>query len=310
MSDKAQYFAVQPADPSEVSSALNAAETCWQRGDRPEALRALRQAVEAASDAELDGRALELAKLAADLATHIGSMSARPPPVAPSVVPPPAPSRPSAVPQAKGSGPSVVPPAKGSGPSVVPPTKGSGPSVVPPARSSGSSVIPPRPAQVASRPSPARTAGPTPLRAAAATEEPRKAERKSLAGEVSRGRAPSAHEDMTTPVRVPHVTHDVPSARKKSNSRGDRAKRPSRTDEIDAWPTEALKAQDLPAGLDGTTAPPVRATQAARVMVWRDADGSVRMTPAGAPAPADAIEAMLAAFDPDADLLALLRERS
>jgi hypothetical protein len=221
MSDKAQYFAVQPADPSEVSSALNAAETCWQRGDRPEALRALRQAVEAASDAELDGRALELAKLAADLATHIGSMSARPPP------------------QAKGSGPSVVPPAKGSGPSVVPPTKGSGPSVVPPARSSGSSVIPPRPAQVASRPSPARTAGPTPLRAAAATEEPRKAERKSLAGEVSRGRAPSAHEDMTTPVRVPHVTHDVPSARKKSNSRGDRAKRPSRTDEIDAWPTEA-----------------------------------------------------------------------
>ena len=83
----------------------------------------------------------------------------------------------------------------------------------------------------------------------------------------------------------------------------------SRTDEIDEWPTEALSAGDLPEALvaTSTSAPTVGPiTQAARVMVWREADGSVRVAAVGSPAPADAVEAMLAALEPDGDIRALL----
>ena len=296
MADKSPSFVVSSADPPEVSTALGEAEAAWTRSDQPEALRALRRAVEAASDAELDDRALELAKVAADLATHI-STSIRPPPA---------------------KGPSVVPPAKASGPSVIPPTVGGGPSVpagkglitapkapglapskqsVPPAKGSGPSVIPPRPAAVPSKPVAARTVGPTPLRAAQ-KEEAAKTDRKSFAGEVSRGRG--ANEELTEPVKVPHLTHEPPPPRKKANSRGEKTRRSSRTDEIDG----ASKGADIPSALGAT----VLLTQVARVMLWREADGSTRIALIGKPAPADAVEAMIVALGPGGDLATLLHE--
>src|SRR5580698_9090622 len=80
MADKTPMFAIKPDDPKDVSWGLTTAEACFRRGERSDALRWLRRAVEAASEAEADERALELAKLAADLATQIGTM-APPPPV-------------------------------------------------------------------------------------------------------------------------------------------------------------------------------------------------------------------------------------
>ncbi len=66
---------VRDDDPEDVSWALSTAATSFARGDRAEALKWLRRAAEAASEAEHDSRALELAKAAADL-------SATPPPPA------------------------------------------------------------------------------------------------------------------------------------------------------------------------------------------------------------------------------------
>jgi len=168
--------------------------------------------------------------------------------------------------------------------------------------------------------------GPTPLRV---KENPATI---SLAGEVSRGRAPVANEDLTEPVKVPHLvapSSDIPPPRKRASSRGDRSKREGRADESDGWPTaDALKPAELPAGLPETviqptdvasgaqpegapgvvaSSTPVRPTQAAHVLVWREADGSVHITPIGSPAPTDAVEAILAALAPEVDLAALLR---
>lgn len=60
---------VRDDDPEDVSWALSTAATQFARGDRAEALKWLRRAAEAASEAEHDKRALELAKAAAELTT-------------------------------------------------------------------------------------------------------------------------------------------------------------------------------------------------------------------------------------------------
>src|SRR6476661_8962896 len=115
MSDSLQVPEVpeaQPEDPEDVSWALSTAEAMWARGDHSEGIKWVRRAAEAASEAEKDERALELAKAAADLAGMIsrgvsrGSIDleevveAAPPPVPParmSAVPQPA-SKPPAAP--------------------------------------------------------------------------------------------------------------------------------------------------------------------------------------------------------------------
>lgn len=148
----------KPDDPEDVSWALSTAEAMWARGDHAEGIKWVRRAAEAASEAENDNRALELAKAAADLQGLIARMSvadkgsdrklpAAPPPVptksGPPSVPPPnrsvppigrsaASGKPSAPPAgAKGSGRSVPPiplPSKTSSPppaTTAPPTKAS-----------------------------------------------------------------------------------------------------------------------------------------------------------------------------------------
>lgn len=57
----------KPDDPEDVSWALSTAEAMWARGDHSEGIKWVRRAAEAASEAENDNRALELAKAAADL---------------------------------------------------------------------------------------------------------------------------------------------------------------------------------------------------------------------------------------------------
>lgn len=57
----------KPEDPEDVSWALSTAEAMWARGDHAEGIKWVRRAAEAASEAEDDNRALELAKAAADL---------------------------------------------------------------------------------------------------------------------------------------------------------------------------------------------------------------------------------------------------
>jgi hypothetical protein len=58
----------KPEDPEDVSWALSTAEAMWARGDHSEGIKWVRRAAEAASEAEFDARALELAKAAAELA--------------------------------------------------------------------------------------------------------------------------------------------------------------------------------------------------------------------------------------------------
>lgn len=72
--------AAVPGDPEDVSWALSTAEAMYGRGDVAEALKWVRRAAEAASEAENDDRALELAKAAADLTAAMSAASAAPPP--------------------------------------------------------------------------------------------------------------------------------------------------------------------------------------------------------------------------------------
>jgi hypothetical protein len=65
----------RPEDPEDVSWALSTAEAMWARGDHLEGIKWVRRAAEAASEAEADTRALELAKAAADLTSLVARRS-------------------------------------------------------------------------------------------------------------------------------------------------------------------------------------------------------------------------------------------
>jgi len=278
MPDQTPSFGVKPGDPADVSSALTSANESWKRGDRAGALRSLRLAVEAASEAELDERALELAKVAADLATHIGSM---------------APPR---------------------------------PSVAAAPRAPASPVAIPKVTPGAARPVVAKTPVREVPRTAPAKEAPRKADRKSMTNEASRDRQAERPSGRTLDGTDPDMAPPAPPApRKRSLSRADRLesqRRSSRTDEIDEWPTEVLAGDELPGSLrkDGHSAKEaapskgatrLRASQAVRVLIWRDDAGLLQVTALGSSreAPSTAVEAAVVALDPGTDLVALLGER-
>jgi hypothetical protein len=67
----------KPDDPEDVSWALSTAEAMWARGDHAEGIKWVRRAAEAASEAESDERALELAKAVADLTALIAKPASR-----------------------------------------------------------------------------------------------------------------------------------------------------------------------------------------------------------------------------------------
>ncbi|HEY4119565.1 MAG TPA: hypothetical protein VGM56_16970 [Byssovorax sp.] len=119
-----------PSDDEEVSWALSTATALWSRGERAEALKWLRRAAEHASDANLDTRALELFKAAADVSTRLSALP--PPPATPSSPPP---GRASSLPSPPARGSSFpAPPVRASSAPSAPAQSATPPS--PPARGS------------------------------------------------------------------------------------------------------------------------------------------------------------------------------
>ena len=243
---------IRDDDPEDVSWALSTAATSFARGDRTEALKWLRRAAEAASEADRDGRALEIAKAAAELA----------PPSAPPARPVPKPA--------------------------------------------------PKPA-AAKTPAPAaKTPAAPPVKRANA--KPSKADdtakRAAMRSRPSRS-LPPADERTDT-----HVMTEV--------TKTDALPRHPSAAEADAWPTEAMGGEELDAlhevyGQERTRigqpayrpepkpeAPAFRASQAVHVVIWREADGSLRVAPRGTAVSAVTIEALLVAPSSEVDLLAWL----
>lgn len=74
----------KPTDPEDVAWGLQTAASLWKRGERGDAVAWLRRAAQAANDAQDDDRALELARVAAELADVVGNqgtmMPGAPPP--------------------------------------------------------------------------------------------------------------------------------------------------------------------------------------------------------------------------------------
>lgn len=186
----------KPEDPEDVSWALSTAEAMWARGDHLEGIKWVRKAAEAASDAEDDMRALELAKAASDLTTLISrrSMASAPDAPAPEARAAEAP-RPQPQPVVPPSNPPVTrpsgaPPKPHSSRPIPLPSKASQPPPKPAAAPAGRAA--PRPLAAAARPAQQgpqpgkgilsnRTATPDP---AANAKKSRRRSRDNLEGEA------------------------------------------------------------------------------------------------------------------------------
>ena len=292
-------------DLEDVAWALQTAEATWSRGDHADALKWIRRAAEAASEAELDDRALELAKAAADVASLLAER--------PAPTPPPPLATTAEAPRVKPT--SRPPPALATG--RVP---GSAPT---PAKV-GANVPPlPRPGQKWPTPPRVQTAGPP----------------------VSKRGGRRSSPSMTEETTIPGASAEVPRARRTSTTnetkRRGRSSKPSQeesappltarqpsTEEIEMWPTQSSLDDDLDDEQHtriGTPAyretaqrasahppmpplAPLVTSQAVRVVVWRAADG-VHVAPAGTQVAAIGVEAILVALDPVADLAAWLSNK-
>ncbi len=78
----------KPTDAEDVVWGLQTAASLWSRGERSDAVAWLRRAAQAASDATDDDRALELARIAAELADWMGTQGTAMPPANDTVPPP------------------------------------------------------------------------------------------------------------------------------------------------------------------------------------------------------------------------------
>ena len=327
-------------DSEDVAWALSTAEAMHARGDCGDALKWLRRAAEAASEAQSDDRALELAKAAADLASVLGPTTNAPPPR-----PPPWPS--SVFP---GTRPSVASPALAS---VHPGTRASSP---PSTRSSNLPERSPGPALGAVVravspfiPSEARAAA---MRRAQMGSRPEI----GAAPPLDDAHGPEANEAIVAPL-PPEPAHDGSDDQPDSNEMtplggpnprplsadppSERQTRPvdvnvpPESEHAGHWPTTpALLGDDLgeppdektrigvPAyaasaklateSTEDTPAPPLnppvhappdpllRPSQAMRVVVWRAVDG-VHVAPQGTRVAAISVDAVLVALDPSAD---------
>jgi hypothetical protein len=80
MTESLAFPAPEAGDPEDVAWNLQTGGTMWARGDQHEAVRWLRRAAEAASDAGTDLRAVALARAAADLTAALALPASIPPP--------------------------------------------------------------------------------------------------------------------------------------------------------------------------------------------------------------------------------------
>jgi hypothetical protein len=261
---------VNKDDAEDVSWALQTADTMWGRGDHADAVKWLRRAAEAASEAEADDRALELAKAAADLATQLGPIQTSPPPPPPPPPPPrPLTSRPPA--------PSAAPPRMfGSAPPPPPTPFPTTAARGAPPRSPAQSSAPARAPMAAARPAPMPALKP----AAAVTSrgpESRRGRRASQANLDAEARRAAAKEvtitrsvetENTQEIAIPPVHTPEPSPPPKRRGRASKpaveeVKTPPSppvvkaappvpfplpgTDEMDAWPTQSLSGDEFDA---------------------------------------------------------------
>lgn len=300
-------------DLEDVAWALQTAEATWSRGEHADALKWIRRAAEAASEAEADDRALELAKAAADVASLLAEKTSTtltgqgPPPI------------PHSAPRITSA--SRPPPAL-NGP-VPRPTGMTGPT--PPKFAAGTPALP-RPGQKG--PMPSRVQAPAPV-----SKRGGRRSSPSFTDEVTQTeaemRAPSRSRASVTNEAKKRSRNSKPSA--DETAQGPQTSRqPSVAEEIDAWPTQTLAGDDFddeaqhtrigtpayretakkasarpPAmGIPG----PLVMSQAVRVIVWREADG-VHVAPAGTQVTAISVEAVLVAMDPGADLAAWLSNK-
>ena len=273
--------AARDDDPEDVSWALSTAATQWARGDRIEALKWLRRAAEAASEAEKDSRALELAKAAADLSTPSMPPPSRPPPAMTPKAPPATPSsRPISV-----------------APKPAPATK------------------PPQPTAKAT-PQAKKTSTKPPAAGKSAADETSKRGAVKAKPEM-RPRAPLPDEKTDTHVMTEVTRLDAKPP--VHDSRTDAESWP--TESMGAEELDKLHENEQVYGTERTrigqpayrpSDPPpgqtveFKASQAVHVIVWRDGDGRLRVAPRGTTVSAVTIEALLVAPSPDVDLLAWL----
>jgi hypothetical protein len=294
-------------DIEDVAWALQTAEATWSRGDHADALKWVRRAAEAASEAEKDDRALELAKAAADVASLLADRptTVAPPPAA-MLAPPPLPR----------SNTSKPPP----GVSAVAARPATGAPTAPKVAMNMPAL--PRPGQKS--PTPVRVQSPAPVtKRGGRRSSPSFVEEASLASTVEgpRPRKASTTNETKKRGRSRPATEEAAPAAAANLS----------TEEIEAWPSQSLVGDDLEDPRDhtriGTPAyregaqrasarpaalpaalPPLVMSQAVRVVVWRGADG-VHVAPAGTQVAAIGVEAVLVALDPVADLAAWLSNK-
>jgi hypothetical protein len=318
-------------DLEDVSWALSTAEAMWGRGDHAEALKWLRRAAETAADAEEDDRALELAKAAADVATLItASKPAVTPSVLPAVVvtpiimsgshPPPS------LPATRGTTPTPpAPPVSTTTP--VPPVTSR---VAAPLASRVNAAAPslPRPGQ--KTPTPPRVSQPPLSRRSGRRSSPSMTDdgsgEKPVATRSARGSATNeARRRSRTSKPAADETSDG-EVETLTPARAAAAVAKSLGGDPDQWPTQALAGEDLddvehtrigtPAyqasAQKASARPPnpiaMHTSQAVRVLVWRTAEG-VHVAPVGTAVSAIAVEAVLVALDPTADLAAWLTNK-
>jgi hypothetical protein len=300
-------------DLEDVAWALQTAEATWSRGEHADALKWIRRAAEAASEAEADDRALELAKAAADVASLLTEKTSTtltgqgPPPNAQS-----APRITSA---------SKPPPAFNS--PVPRLTALTGPT--PPKFAAGMPALP-RPGQKG--PMPSRVQAPAPV-----SKRGGRRSSPSFTDEITQTEA-----EMRAPPRTrASATNEAKKRSRNSKPSADEtqqgpqtSRHPSVAEEIDAWPTQTLSGDDFDDDAQHTRigtpayretakkasarppamgAPgPLVMSQAVRVIVWREPDG-VHVAPAGTQVTAISVEAVLVAMDPGADLAAWLSNK-
>jgi hypothetical protein len=333
-------------DPEDTSWALSTAEAMWTRGEHADAIKWIRRAAEAASEADADERALELAKCAADLASLASELS-------PNTVENPSPGPQSDAKTVIGRAPSfppmpaaspVAPIASGTPAGGVlaaasgrsrPPTPSNAPPAPSKTPSSSTKSAPPRPErelkklldpEIDENSIVAVTRGPedvtrpvhTPTRSRPSSEPRAPAAEARTSGSEPRlgttvpalGAAGYPSPGVTKiPMDPDHerVTTPAPSPRQKT----------APADDMDDWPTQAIKHDELAELSDERTrlkaeseAPRRKAgvTQAMRVVMWKTADG-VQVAPAGTKVKAPTMEALIVTLDPDVDLTTWLRKR-
>lgn len=263
MAEKSPIPAAKKSDSEDVSWALSTADAMWGRGDRADAVKWLRRAVESASEAQDDDRALELAKAAADIASQAGIVQTSPPPLVAASAPPMArPSAPPPVPK-----PSAAPPRPAPTRSVPPPppSRPAPPTAKP---TTGSPPAPPRPPAQARVAPTVQPRGQTlqsgakapiaPVRPAAGVpaKPARRKSHASFTNEAKLAAAPSppaptplAAGDVTITQAPEEITQQIqtePKRRRASKPAAEEthdvvhAPVSATTDEMDAWPTQSL----------------------------------------------------------------------